>query len=266
MLKERLFRYVPLFHPARLFSTVSGVPVFIKDLKQYSAANDDPRFGVTLRNLYPILKDRKSNAGTLTGDYFYQDLWAAKKIFSRRPDSHLDVGSRIDGFVAHVLVFMPVTVVDIRPIEHAVTGLTFIQDDATGLTTFADDSIDSLSSLHAAEHFGLGRYGDPVDPTACLRFMLALQRVLSPGGRLYFSVPVGAERLEFNAHRVLAIETVLNTFAALKLVSFSLVGDDGRFHENIDSGGSQARSVAVSSGRMGNGCDYSCGFFEFTKA
>jgi SAM-dependent methyltransferase len=202
--------------------------------------------------MYPILNERKADAGTIGGHYFHQDIWAARKILERHPSQHLDVGSRLDGFVAHLLVFMPVTVIDIRSLDSTVQGLQFVQDDATELLKFGDSSIDSISSLHAAEHFGLGRYSDPVDPQACFRFMRALQRVLCPGGRLYFSVPIGRERVEFNAHRVFAVRTILNTFAQLNLVSFSLVGDDGHFYSNVDPAGCEDS-------------EYSCGLFEFTK-
>src|SRR5258708_12219402 len=88
------------------------------------------------------------------------------------------------------------------------------------------------SSLHAGEHFGLGRYSDPVDLAACFEFMDALQRVLKPGGTLYFSVPVGRERLEFNAHRVFGPQTIIDCFSKLQLVSFSYVGEGGPLSEN----------------------------------
>ncbi len=169
------------------------------------------------------------------------------------PEQHIDIGSRIDGFITHLLVFMPVTVVDIRPIQSTVGGLTFIQDDATELAGFRTGSVNSLSSLHVAEHFGLGRYSDPVDPDACFKFMRALERVLAPNGRLYFSVPCGRERVEFNAHRVFAPQTILDSFPGLQLVSFSAVGDDGNFYEDADP-------VAVAKYELG------CGLFEFTKA
>ena len=239
---------------ARLFvRNMRGLPAFILDLKRYSRMNaSNNTFRVTFRDMYPILHDREAGAGTIGGHYFHQDLWAAKKVFSRHPHRHVDIGSRIDGFVAHVLVFVPVTLVDIRPVESTLNGLTFIQDDATDLCTLEDNSVDSLSSLHAAEHFGLGRYSDPVDPNACFRFMQSLQRVLCPHGRLYFSVPIGRERVEFNAHRVFAIKTILDTFQKLQLVSFSLVGDDGQIYENMDP------ASAPDS-------DYACGLFEFTK-
>jgi predicted SAM-dependent methyltransferase len=147
---------------------------------------------------------------------------------------------------------MPVTVVDIRPVDSIVDGLQFVQDNATDLTQFEDNSVGSLSTLHAAEHFGLGRYSDPVDPQACFRFMRALQRVLCPGGRLYFSVPIGRERVEFNAHRVFATKTILNTFCQLSLISFSFIGDDGHLYDNIDP----AKTT---------NSEYGCGLFEFTK-
>ena len=77
------------------------------------------------------------------------------------------------------------------------------------LARFADGSLESLSTLHAVEHFGLGRYGDPIHPDGWRRAAEALARVLAPGGRLYFSVPIGRERLVFNAHRVFSPERCL---------------------------------------------------------
>ena len=60
-----------------------------------------------------------------------------------------------------------ITIIDIRPLPIKVSNLKFIQANATNLDGIKDNSIESLSSLHAVEHFGLGRYGDPVDPDAC---------------------------------------------------------------------------------------------------
>jgi SAM-dependent methyltransferase len=186
------------------------------------------------------------------GHYFHQDLWAARKIRERSPSEHFDVGSRIDGFVAHVLTFMPVTVIDIRPMSEPIEGLGFIQADATDLSSIADASLESVSSLHAVEHFGLGRYGDTVDPTGASRAMAALSRVLKPGGRLYFSVPIGRERLCFNAQRIFSPDTVLRAFSDLELVSFAAVDDAG--HLVVGSAPEDFREA-----------NYSCGLFEYTK-
>lgn len=233
--------------------TLRGVPFFLKSLWQYTRMGPRPTFRITFNDMFPILSDRDDTAGSVGGHYFHQDLWAARKIRERMPEQHIDIGSRIDGFITHLLVFMPVTVVDIRPLKSTVGGLTFLQDDATKLAQFPTGSVGSLSSLHVAEHFGLGRYSDPIDPDACFKFMKALERVLAPNGRLYFSVPCGRERVEFNAHRVFAPQTILDSFPGLQLVSFSAVGDDGNFYENADP-------AAVAKSELG------CGLFEFTKA
>jgi hypothetical protein len=220
---------------------------------KYQRLNTMPSFRLRIQDAFPILTDRHASAGFLEGHYFHQDLWAARKIFLNRPSEHIDIGSRIDGFVAHLLVFMPVTIVDIRPLASKIEGLTFLQDDATSLSMMQKDSVLSLSSLHAAEHFGLGRYSDPIDPNACFKFMRALQDVLAPRGKLYFSVPVGRERVEFNAHRVFSPRTVLEQFSQLQLESFSFVGDDGSLYQNTEP-------LDLPDSEM------ACGLFEFTKA
>jgi hypothetical protein len=196
--------------------------------------------------------DRRASAGEARGHYFHQDLWAAKKIFKQKPVEHMDIGSRIDGFIAHLLVFMSVTIVDIRALQSDLSGVTFFQDDATDLTRIQSNSVPSISSLHVAEHFGLGRYSDPIDPDACFRYMKTLQRVLSPGGRLYFSVPVGRERVEFNAHRVFDPKTIIACFSLLRLLSFSFIGDDGKLYEDSDP-------LTMPKSEM------ACGLFEFSK-
>jgi SAM-dependent methyltransferase len=238
--------------PGILYATLKRLPTYLRDAVKYRKLNRRDSFRLRLGDAFPILTDMGDSAGITGGHYFHQDLWAARKIHERKPAAHLDIGSRIDGFVAHLLSFMPVTVVDIRPLTSTIANLTFFQDDATELANLPTGSVDSLSTLHAAEHFGLGRYTDPIDPEGCFKLMSALARVLAPGGRLYFSVPVGRERVEFNAHRVFAPATILNSFRDLQLVSFSYVGDDGNLYEDNDPGSMPSSEMA-------------CGLFEFTK-
>ena len=236
----------------RFYRALVGLPPFVRDALKYRAAAAAGPFTIRVSELRPALDDRMEQAGSAYGHYFYQDLWAARKIYTNRPNRHVDVGSRIDGFIAHLLVFMDVEVIDIRPLHSSVGGLTFRQADASRLDDYADMSIPSLSCLHAAEHFGLGRYGDPIDPEAPFRVMGELQRVLAPGGTLYFSVPIGHERVCFNSHRVFSPQTVLRTLCNLRLVSFSVVDDEGRFVENA-----QPSTVESAYG--------ACGMFELTR-
>jgi hypothetical protein len=102
-----------------------------------------------------------------------------------------------------------------------VPGLSFVQADATTLDGIADRSLPSVSSVHAVEHFGLGRYGDPLDVNGHDKGMRALARVA--GGRVFFGVPIGRCRVEFNAHRILDPTHPLEAFADFDLVEFAAI-------------------------------------------
>jgi hypothetical protein len=240
--------------PRRLARTVIDTPRFLRDLRTFRARAVAQGEAVpALRDLFPILTDRTDESGAARGHYFHQDLWAARKVHAMRPSEHFDIGSRIDGFIASLVVFQSVTVIDVRPLPVEIENLRFVQADATDLRFLADRSVASISSLHAVEHFGLGRYGDPIDPGAWRTAIGELVRVSAPGGRVYFSTPIGRERLLFNAHRVFAPETVLSAFSGLELVSFAAVNDAGDYVHDPDP--SDFRTA-----------DYSCGLFEFTRA
>jgi SAM-dependent methyltransferase len=209
------------------YRTIIGIPAFIKDLNNYRNSEAvEERFKVKLYHLSPFLSDRYTDSGVASGDYFHQDLWAARKIFLNNPEEHWDIGSRIDGFIAHLLTFRSVNVIDIRDLQSQIQGLKFHQGDVTKLG-LPDSSVNSLSCLHAMEHVGLGRYGDPINPIGYSQGIAELQRVLAPGGKLYFSVPIGQERIEFNAQRVFNPKTVLEAFSELKLVEFAAVNESG---------------------------------------
>lgn len=239
------------FNPLRFARFLRGMPRFVRDALQYSR-RIAPSFPLRVLQLHPVLGEELDQAGETSGHYFWQDLWAAQRVFSRRPSSHVDVGSRLDGFVSHLLVFMPVTVVDIRQLDSNVPGLTFLRDDAARLSQIQTESIESLSCLHAVEHFGLGRYGDPIDPDGFQKALRAFERVLAPGGHLYLSTPVGRQRLQFNAHRIFAPRTIVRGLARLELASFSAVTDDGTYVDHADP-------------EDFTNADYACGLFEFRK-
>ena len=232
-------------------ATLRRLPRFVRHAADYRRAAD-PQFPLTIGNLEPILTDFTAPAGIARGHYFHQDLWAARRIYARRPSHHVDIGSRIDGFVAHVLTFMPVTVVDIRDLDSEVEGLTFVRGDMCRLDGFGSGSVASLSCLHAIEHVGLGRYGDAVDPDGWRMAMRELARVLARGGRLYLGTPIGRQRVCFNSQRVFAPSTVLGAFSDLQLVSFAAVDDEDRLVMDADPASFADAWNA-------------CGLFEFTK-
>jgi Caenorhabditis protein of unknown function, DUF268 len=224
---------------------------------QFKSSNDK---SFSAGRLYPCLTDRFEKAGVACGQYFHQDLLVAQLIYCANPKRHVDVGSRVDGFVAHVAVFREVEVFDIRPITSTARNIKFCQKDITQRDNDLIECTDSLSCLHTLEHFGLGRYGDPVDYNGHRKGFENLARMVSPSGKFYFSVPIGkVQRFEFDAHRVFCIPYLLTMFneSGLSIVSFHYVDDAGELHLLED-----ARSIPASETfELQNGC----GIFELIK-
>jgi hypothetical protein len=139
-----------------------------------------------------------------------------------------------------------------------IQNIVFIQADLMNPVNHLNDYCDSLSCLHALEHFGLGRYGDPLDIQGHLRGFENLSKILQQNGILYLSVPIGKQRIEFNAHRVFNIDTVLTMAKSqFELIGFSYVDDLGDLHENINLDDQQRE--------FNCGCYYGCGIFELRK-
>ncbi len=217
------------------------------------------------KNELPKLADYRDHAGNIDAHYFLMDIMMAREVIKRKPAKHFDIGSRVEGFISHLLVGnIDVTVIDIRPLCEmnpggGIQALNFMQADATNLDKIPDHAVESLSALHSIEHFGLGRYGDDIDPEAHLKAMRAMVRVLSDNGYLYFAVPVGSEeKLCFNAHRIFSPLTVLECFKELKLEKMWLLHDMKFYEYSIEE--LRAEKYRGVIGR------YDCGLYIFQKA
>ncbi len=182
--------------------------------------------------------------------YFYQAVWAAERIASSGASRHVDVGSDID-FVGLLTTHLPVIFIDIRPLHVRLPRLLSVAADILALP-FRDGTVESLSCLHVAEHIGLGRYGDPLNPAGTRLACAELTRVLAPGGNLFFSLPVGQPRICFNAHRIHSPAQVLDYFRGLDLVELWAVDDQGNLRLNAN-----LEQMAQAS--------YACGLFWFRK-
>ena len=217
-----------ILDPMKLLMGLYGYLWFFRDLFKYRSQN--PKFKVSWSNLYPVLNEKVSFT-RFDPHYFFQEPWAFEKILARRPGSHVDVGSAyvLSGYLSKIT---KAVFVDLRPIDTKLKNLEIMRGDILNLP-FKDCSVQSLSCLHVAEHIGLGRYGDKLDPDGTQKACEELARVLAVDGFLYFSLPIGRERLCFNAHRVHSPTTILNYFEGLTLVQFSVVDDDGAFHEDV---------------------------------
>lgn len=209
---------------------------------------------------HPCFGDKTASAGDARGHYFHQDLYVAQQIFHARPRKHVDVGGRIDGFVAHVASYRPIEVYDVRAMDIQIPNVEFHQRDIMRADPDLDAFTDSLSCLHTLEHFGLGRYGDALSYDGHLTGFANLARMVQPGGTLYFSVPIGEhQRVVFDAHRIFSIQYLMNCVigSQFRITRFAYVDDDGNLHRNVDLASHEASSTF--------GLSQGCGIFTLTK-
>src|SRR5262245_51188927 len=90
-------------NPGIAKATIKALPRYLRDRRTFKVAMGASGADIPMGRAYPILSDYGGAAGVARGHYFYMDLWAARKIFKAAPSRHVDIGSRIDGFVAHLL-------------------------------------------------------------------------------------------------------------------------------------------------------------------
>ena len=239
------------FDPRRIPS-LRHYPKYRKQYAEFKKA------GGKVTHSYMILSDYEEQAGSASGHYFHQDLLVASFIQKNNPKRHIDIGSRIDGFIAHVASFRHIEVMDVRDLKS--TGhqnITFIKANLMNRDSAQDNITDSISCLHAIEHFGMGRYGDPIDPNGHKKGFNNILRMLKPGGTLYISFQIANNnQVHFNAHRVFHpkdIFTWADDSASLKLQRFDYVDDKGELHQNANIDGEQLNLI------------FGCGIYTFQK-
>ncbi len=236
----------PILDWRRTWAAISGYPRFFREMKAYQALGGR----VSIASIFPQLHDQIPTS-PFDPHYFYQDAWAAQRIAEHRPARHVDIGSRVD-LVAFLTAITDVTFVDIRLLDVQLEGLSAVTGSVLDLP-FDNRSQASVSCLHVAEHVGLGRYGDSLEPLGTVLAARELARILAVGGQLLFSGPVGRPRTMFNAHRIHTAGQIRGMFSELKLLEFAGVNDEGRF--------SRHRSLSEL-----DGCEYACGMFLFERA
>jgi hypothetical protein len=206
------------FDPVLTWRAFAALPKFLCDLIFFVRKN-----GFKGVHLSPSIQDYSDNSGVTDGHYFWQDLIVAKWIFEQNPPAHLDVGSRLDGFVAHLLTFREVEIIDFRPTKNKIPNLVVHVGDATGKINVTEEEYESVSSLHSIEHFGLGRYGDPIRLNGHYEGLINIASKVKVDGILYVSFPIGRTVTEFNSQRVVDPMWAIEVLANFSILEFVLI-------------------------------------------
>lgn len=247
------------FDALKFVRALRGLPVYVLNFQSFIGQQRKIALKFGKVSIYPCLDDRYSESGSARGHYFHQDLLVARRLYECKPMRHVDIGSRVDGFVAHVASFRKIEVIDIRNMTTKIPNISFIQCDVMGnLPEALISCCDSISCLHALEHFGLGRYGDPVRYDGHLIGFQNLHKMLRSGGKMFLSVPIGPQRVEYDAHRVFSVRYLLDFVSEqFRVDAFSYVNDAGDLSENV--------SLLDKDIETNFGCSYGCGIFELSK-
>ncbi len=246
-------------YPLKFINTVRGFPLFLRDYVKFRRQLLKIETPFHISRIYPFLEDIILQTESVSAHYFYQDLIVANKIYRNNPKKHVDIGSRVDGFVAHVASFREIEVIDIRRLEVNVKNIKVIQQDMMNYSFKLINYCDSVSSLHAIEHFGLGRYGDKVDVNGHLKGLNNICNMLTVGGKLYLSIPIGKQRIEFNGQRIFDPRYFIDLFSDnFQIDSFCYINDKGHLVTDVSLNSREDYEQC-------NSCYFGCGIYEFTK-
>ena len=219
------------WNPLKTASFANGLARYIFQFIRFRARSKKANINQHLK-ISPILSDYAKEAGDSKSLYFLQDLSCSQYVLDKAPGRHIDVGSRLDGFIAQICASRPIEVMDIRPNETQIKNIHFTQADICKLRPELAGSYDLVTSLHALEHIGLGRYGDPIDPNGFTKGLENCRRLAKSQGEVLISLPIAStarDTTEFNAQRIFSSRTILETLAK------SFVNDDLKWWCACDS-------------------------------
>jgi len=219
------------------------------DFEKFQSLDFDKRIPISKDDLFPCLNDKTSTT-YFEPHYTYHPAWAARVIREISPDKHIDISSSLQ-FCTMLSAFVKTEFYDFRPAVIELDNLESKKGNLMALD-FETGSVFSISCMHTIEHIGLGRYGDEIDPSGDLKAIKELCRVCAPKGHLIVAVPVGKERIEFNAHRIYNALKFSKYFNGFTLKEFSLISDNGAFLRNADISDADHQR-------------YGCGCFWFVK-
>jgi len=147
--------------------------------------------------------------------------------FSIKDKSVFVMGSTIPWYEAIILSLggIPFTIDYNKPMYFH-PQLTVMTVEDYWKSPFKADFAFSISSF---EHDGLGLYGDPIDPNGDIRAMREMKNILNKNGILFLAVPIGKDKIVWNAHRIYGKERL-----PLLIENWELLGTVGMEDEDIE--------------------------------
>ncbi|MGE3521019.1 MAG: DUF268 domain-containing protein [Vicinamibacterales bacterium] len=127
-------------------------------------------------------------------------MWEAIKKYPIRGLSVVNMGSLTPWYEANCLFHgASSTTIDYNVI---ITLSDRIKTMTTAQWDELQPTFDVAWSISSFEHDGLGMYGDPMNPDGDLEAMRKMKRIVKPGGLMFFSIPVGKDKILFNNARI----------------------------------------------------------------
>ena len=173
----------------------------------------------TFEKFLVMAKNRKENYYGATDSWLYQAL-------DKYPISDKNVcifGSACPWYEAIAVTFgaKKCTVIEYsdRPSFHE--SIEYKKND-----DLIDGEFSVGFSISSFEHYGLGRYGDPINPIGDLEIMQKAKKIISKNGLLFLGIPIGKDFLHFNVGRIYGMTRILLLMEEWKLIeSFGLFSD-----------------------------------------
>jgi hypothetical protein len=178
-----------------------------------------------IQHFIKLAKTKQTNYYGVTDTYLYSAL--EKFSGAIRGKKVAVMGSRIPWYESVLLAYRasPVTIEYNKIIS---------TDSRLEVMTVAEyeknpQQFDAILSISSFEHDGLGRYGDPINPSGDLETMEKTKKMLKDGGLLFLAVPIGRDCLVWNLHRVYGKQRLK---ALLK--GWEVVGSFGLTENSLD--------------------------------
>jgi SAM-dependent methyltransferase len=181
---------------------------------------DHPLAGLPTR----LVGNASADPKELLSHYDAYGFWTAKKI-AEKAAAHpagqrlqiLDVGS--PKMMNCVLsANHDITSVVLADCGDRLSGVKYQTHDVADKLPFSDQVFDVFTSSVAMPLFGLGRYGDKLDPNCLVNLIAELTRVMKPDGKIVVSLSLGPNVLNFNNSWFFDLPTIKRLFFGWEIV------------------------------------------------